>query len=127
MSAAQYWYDKAPAKSAYDISDHIRQSFWRNGLGSAWFRVTRAEAPYAAEGRWQDQVFTFEWEPLRYLVLRMPTHEKAIEEVFSRVLGFKPIFRYTDDGRSVVEWRQTGRADRWNELVRRGQPDLARV
>ena len=53
MSAAQYWYDKAPAKSAYDISDHIRQSFWRNGLGSAWFQVTRAEAPYAALGRWQ--------------------------------------------------------------------------
>ncbi len=126
MSAAQYWFETTPGTNTFDITEHIRQSFWRYGLGTAWFKATRAEPPYTAEGRWDDLTFHFEWLPQQYLILRLPEAEKTVEDAFNLVLGFKPVFRYSDGDDLVIEWRRTGRAARWNELVQRGQPDLTR-
>jgi len=127
MSAAQYWFETTPGTNTFDITEHIRQSFWRYGLGSAWMKATRAEAPYAAEARWNDVHFSFEWTPQQYLILRMPHTEKTVEDAFSLVLGFKPLFRYTDGDENVIEWRVVDRAARWNELVENGQANLARA
>lgn len=127
MSAAQYWFETTPGTNTFDITEHIRQSFWRYGLGTAWFKATRASAPYAAEARWNDLRFSFEWVPQQYLILRLPHAEKTVENAFSLVLGFKPLFRYSDGDDNVVEWRVADRAARWNELVERGQANLARA
>jgi hypothetical protein len=77
MSAAQYWFETTPGTNTFDITEHIRQSFWRYGLGTAWFKATRATAPYAAEARWNDLHFQFEWVPQQYLILRLPHAEKT--------------------------------------------------
>src|SRR5438067_209912 len=119
MSAAQYWYETNPGMNLYDISEHLRQSLWRYGLGTAWVQATRAEPPYTAEGRWHDVLFSLEWAPQQYVILRMSANEKDIEQAISTVLGFKPLFRYTDGVQQVYEWRQAERAARWNELVQR--------
>lgn len=127
MSAAQYWFETTPGTNTFDIGEHVRQSFWRYGLGSAWFTATSATAPYRAEARWNDLTFSFEWVPNQYITLRMPHYDKAVEDAFSMVLGFKPTFRYADGDDNLVEWRKTERAARWNELVEAGQPNLTRL
>ena len=125
MSAAQYWFDTTPGTNTFDIGEHIRLSFWRYGLGTAWFKATSAVPPYMAEARWNDISFHFEWVPQQYLILRLPHAEKTVEDAFGLVLGFKPVFRYSDGNETVVEWRKADRAARWNELVERDQPNLA--
>ena len=127
MTAAQYWYETPPGANTFDISEHLQQSFWRYGLGTAWFKATRAQPPYTAEARWGDVTFNVEWVPQRYVIVRLPGDEAAIENAFTMVLGFKPVFRYRDNSQTVVEWRQSERAARWNELVEKGVPDLKRV
>lgn len=127
MSAAQYWFETPPGTNLFDITEHLRQSFWRYGLGTAWFTATRAESPYQAEARWTDMIFHMEWVPTQYVLLRMPRDEQTVSDAFSVVLGFKPTFRYTDGDDTVIEWRRVNRAARWNELVVAGQADLARV
>lgn len=127
MSAAQYWFETHPGTTLFDIGEHLRQSFWRYGLGTAWFTATRAESPYAAEFRWSNAVYRMEWIPREYVLLRMPRDEKAVIDAFCVVLGFKPIFRYTDGDDTVIEWRRVDRAARWNHLVEQQQPNLSRV
>ncbi len=127
MSAAQYWFETPPGTNLFDITEHLRQSFWRYGLGTAWFTATRAEPPYTAEARWNDITFHMEWTPTQYVILKLPRPESQVIDAFSVVLGFKPTFRYTDGEDTVVEWRRVERAARWNQLVERGQPNLTRI
>lgn len=115
MAEARWFFQAEPA-SKFVIQEHLRQTYWRAGLGTLWIECRQATLPFRAEGYWEDVAVTLEWETADWLRLTMSADAPRVVQVTQLLLGFKPLARYVQNGRVVYEWRARNRAQRLEEL-----------
>lgn len=117
-STARTWFYKEPEHRPYFIEERLHSTFWAARLPQVRFDCVRAEPPFLCRGTWRTLPFEMEWQPRQWLIIRAP--QDLPEDMllgFSRVLGFKPAFRYEDpQGRMVYEWHLDGGKARWSAI-----------
>lgn len=115
---ARTWFYNEPEHRPYLIEERLNGTFWQARLTQVIFDCVRAEPPFLCLGMWRGQPFEVEWEPKKWLIVRSPQNlPDDLIAGFSRVLGFKPAFRYQDPaGRMTYEWHLDGGQARWQAI-----------
>lgn len=123
-----HWFFTEFPPSRHGIENELRLAFWKAGYGQMWFSCTKDEPPYECEGHWHDNSFAIEWEPKKFLSLRMKEADDDLLDAFQRVLNHKALAAYRNgDGHVVVEWRVKAADARFQELQTSGAKELERL
>ncbi|MBI5302594.1 MAG: hypothetical protein HY868_10685 [Chloroflexi bacterium] len=114
--------------SRHAIENALRFEFWRAGFKTMWFSCVKDAAPFQAQAAWGEKNFAIEWEPKKYLLLKLSKPDQAALNAFELVLKHKPLAAYKDgDGKVVVEWRVKDGDARFQELQSAGVAELQRI
>lgn len=115
-----HWFYAEKHPSAGAVAEQLRQSLWFVRLQEAWVSPVdprQKDPPFRYRGYWREHVFEIEFEPRRYVILRMAQDLPRVVEALQRSLGAAPAFAYVDEeGRAVYEWRWGDREARWQQL-----------
>ncbi len=105
---ARTWFFEEPEHNAYAIVERLNGTFWQARMGQILVTAcSQAEPPFKCRGQWRDEPFELEWQPREWLALRGPTEMAELIPQMSRILGFKPAFRYMDaEDWRVYEWHR---------------------
>jgi hypothetical protein len=125
MSAS--WFLSELPSSRHTIENEIRLSFWESGFKQMWFTCTKDQIPFECAGRWRGNDFTVEFEPKKFLVLKMKEPNQDLLNAFERVLGHHALAAYRTNGNVVVEWRVHDADARLKELQSSGAQELERL
>lgn len=122
------WFFTEFPPSRHGIENELRLSFWKAGFGQMWFSCTQDELPYECQGRWHDKDFAIEWEPKRFLTLKMNEVNDDLLDAFQQMLKHKALAAYRNGGGTViVEWRVQDADARFRELQTSGATELERL
>ena len=121
------WLFKQYPPSRYVIESDLRMTFWQNGATRMWFTCTRETPPFECQGYWGDETFTLEWEPQKYLLLKMRAPHPDLLTLFERVLRHKALAAYRNGNQVIVEWRVQDADARFAELQASGVAELERL
>lgn len=116
-----------PANSRHTIENALRFEFWRAGFKSMWFTCVQDAAPFQAQAAWGEKQFAIEWEPKKYLLLKLAKPDQDALKAFEIVLKHKPLAAYKTGDQVVVEWRVTDGDARFQELQTAGVGELQRL
>jgi hypothetical protein len=125
MSASWFMSDLGPSR--HSIENSMRLSFWEAGLKQMWFTCVKEHAPIQCTGKWHETNFTVEFEPKKYLMLRMKEPNPDLLKGFERVLGHRALAAYRTNGEVVVEWRVRDADARFRELQSSSAQELQRI
>ncbi len=121
---ARTWFYEEPEHDGFALVERLNATFWAARVGQILCTAcVHAEPPFKCRGQWRDEPFEIEWEPRRCLILRGATELGELIPQLSRVLGFKPAFRYVDaEDWHVYEWHLGAENERaaWQAL--QGKP-----
>jgi hypothetical protein len=110
------------------IENNLRLHFWKAGFKGMWFSCTKDTAPFECQAKWNDKPFTMEWEPKKFVALKMKSPEQDLLDVFEKMLKHRALAAYkNNDGNVVVEWRATNAQARFDELKSSGVDQLERL
>lgn len=122
------WFFTPLPLSRSAIENATRLSFWQAGFGRMWFTCTKEEPPFECQGLWHAKEFTVEWEPRKYLLLKMKEPDQDLLRAFERVLKHRALAAYKNGGGNVVvEWRAKNAGARFQELQASGVSALERL
>jgi hypothetical protein len=96
--------------------EKMRQDLWSYGFYNIWLTLTKKDAPYAASGLWGADRFEIEFEPRKFLIIRLAKENEWLKTAFTRALGMAPHFWYQDKAGQVYEWRMADRDGRWQAM-----------
>ena len=120
-ATALTWFYKHPENKAFEVAERVRSTFWAERLTGLWLDTVSAEPPYKLAGYHYESRVEMEWAPGKYLALRTTPTDQAVADAVTRVLKFKPAFRFREaDGWMVWEWHTDGGEKRWQEI--QGKP-----
>ncbi len=126
MSAQWFSANYPPSRSV--IENDLRLAFWQAGFKGMWFSCTKETAPFECQGDWGGAAFSMEWEPQKYLLLKMKAPNQDLLNIFERVLAHKALAAYKNaEDNVVVEWRAQNSAARFQELQTGGVGNLERL
>lgn len=117
-TAATWFYDD-PERIPYYLEERVNQNFWQARVYDIWLDATSAEPPFRMSGTWRDQTVEIEWQPKKYLTLRLTGEAEADDLVqgISRMLALEPSCSYEDtNDHFCVEWHASGAMERWQEI-----------
>jgi hypothetical protein len=112
--------------SRHAIENELRFAFWRAGFKAVWFSCLKDTAPFQARGMWNEKEFSVEWEPKKFLLVKMSKPDEELRRAFEAVLHHKPLAAYKSDGTVVLEWRVKEGDARFAELQSAGVGELQR-
>lgn len=121
------WLFQSYPPSRAIIENHLRLAFWHAGVVHMWFTCTKETPPFECQGFWDGEEFTIEWEPKRYLLLKMRAPNQNLLNIFERVLTHKALAAYRNGNQVIVEWRVQGADARFAELQACGVAELERL
>lgn len=122
------WFFNELPPSRHSIENQVRLAFWQAGFGRIYFTCTKDEPPFELEGAWSEKIFSVEWQPKEYLLLKMKEPDEALLDAFQRALRHKPLAAYRNGGGNVVvEWRARDVDARYQELQASGVAQLQRL
>lgn len=125
MSASWFMSDLGPSR--HTIENEMRLAFWEAGFKRLWFTCVQDHSPIQCKGKWRDTDFTVEFEPKKFLSLKMKEPNQDLLKGFERVLGHPALAAYRTNGDVVVEWRVHDGAARFQELQSSGAKELERL
>lgn len=125
MSTSWLFTDYPPSR--WVIENDLRFRFWNAGLKSMWVSCTKETAPYVCQAEWRDIPFTLEWDPKKFLQLKMKAPNQDLFDAFERMLKHKALAAYKQDNGVIVEWRVTDADARYTELQTTGAKELQRL
>ncbi|WP_448593819.1 hypothetical protein, partial [Thermoflexus hugenholtzii] len=102
-----HWFYAEKRPSAGAVAEQLRQSLWFARLQEAWVSPVdplQKDPPFRYRGYWRGYAFEIEFEPRRYVILRMDQDLPKVVEALQRSLGAGPRFAYLDgEGRVTYE------------------------
>ena len=125
MNAA--WFLSQVPPSRHAIENELRLSFWRAGYGQMWFTCTQDQPPFECHGLWNAIDFNVEWEPRKFVLLKMKEPNQELLAAFERVLKHNALAAYRNGNGIVVEWRAKNPDARFQELRASNVQDLERL
>ncbi len=127
MSVSSWFFTEFPS-SRHTIENEMRLAFWTAGYKQMWFTCTKDQSPFECVGKWRDQDFSVEFEPKKFLVLRMKEPNQGLLKSFEHVLNHRAVAAYKNGGgKVVVEWRVKDADARYKELQSSGAKELERL
>ncbi len=121
------WLFKQYPPSRYVIESDLRMTFWHSGAARMWFTCIKETPPFKCQGFWGDEEFELEWEPRKYLLLKMRAPNQNLLTLFENVLRHKALAAYRNGNQVIVEWRVQDADARFAELQASGVAELERL
>jgi len=121
MSAnAETWFYREPEGQPFTVTERLNGNFWQEGIVGVYWRCVRAEAPFCAQGFWDDHILEMEWVPGQWLALKAPAHvdiSSLVASISMRILAIQASLTYVDpQDRQIFEWYVDGGEQRWQEI-----------
>lgn len=127
MTNASTWFYSQPEPVPFLIAERVNNTFWAARVVDIYWTVTRAEAPYRAEGLLENAPVELEWVPGEWLALGGPQETPAFKDIINaisaRIVARPATLTYINRrGMRVYEWHPFGGKERWREI--QGKPEF---
>lgn len=116
IDRATHWFYAERHLTPGATVEKMRQHLWSYGFYNILLTLKQAGSPYALNGLWGTEKFEVEFEPRRYLILRLAQDNEWLKTAFTRALGMGPHFGYQEKSGYVYEWRMADREGRWQAM-----------
>jgi hypothetical protein len=116
IDRANHWFYAERQLTPGATVEKMRQNLWSYGFYNIWLTLTKKEPPYVLSGLWGTDKFEIEFEPRKFLIIRLAKDNEWLKTAFTRALGMSPHFWYQERGSTVYEWRMADREGRWQAM-----------
>ena len=85
IDRANHWFYAERQLTPGATVEKMRQNLWSYGFYNIWLTLTKKEPPYVLSGLWGTDKFEIEFEPRKFLIIRLAKDNEWLKTAFTSV------------------------------------------